>query len=77
MPTYEEVLRLAERLTLDEQLQLLEALSSKLHVAVEVEESDETIPIEELAESEVAWQAYQAGHDTGISSEELKLKLLG
>ena len=41
----------------------------------EVAEDDEVIAAEEIAESEAAWQDYQAGRDRGISSKELKRKL--
>jgi len=43
----------------------------------EVAEDDEVISAEEIAESEAAWQDYQAGRDRGKSSEGLKLKLFG
>ena len=43
----------------------------------EVAEDDEVISAEEIAESEAAWQDYQAGRDRGISSQKLKLKLFG
>jgi hypothetical protein len=77
MPIYEEVLSLVQRLTPAEQIRLLEALTALIHVAVEVEDDDEVIPPEEIAESEAAWQDYLAGRDPGVSSEELKLKLFG
>ena len=38
---------------------------------------DEVISAEEIAESEAAWQDYQAGRDRGISSQDIKLKLFG
>lgn len=77
MPTYEEVLSLVQRLTPDEQIRLLEALTALVPVPVEVEDDDEIIQPEEIAESEAAWQDYLAGLDPGVSSEELKLKLFG
>lgn len=43
---------------------------------IEVEGSNEIISIEEIAVSENAWQNYISGCDTGISSQDLKKKLL-
>ncbi len=77
MPIYEEVLSLVQRLTPADQIRLLEALTALIDVAVEVEDDDEVIPPEEIAESEAAWQDYLAGGDPGVSSQELKLKLFG
>ncbi|HAA28213.1 MAG TPA: hypothetical protein DCE56_11720 [Cyanobacteria bacterium UBA8553] len=77
MPTYEEVLSLVQRLTLADRFRLLEALTELVGIPVEVEGDDEIIPSEEIAESEAAWQDYLAGRDSGLSSEELKLKLFG
>ncbi|MBD2778078.1 hypothetical protein [Iningainema tapete] len=75
MPTYEEVLSLAQRLSRDEQIRLREALTTLVQIPVEVEGTDEIIPPEEIAESEVALQDYLAGRDVGVSKEELKRKL--
>jgi hypothetical protein len=44
MPTYEEVLNLAQRLPLNEQSQLLDALKAIVTQGVEVEGSDERVP---------------------------------
>ncbi len=77
MPTYKEVLSLVQHLTHDEQIRLLEALTTLVRLPVEVFGSDEIIPPEEIAESETALQDYRAGRDLGISTEELKLKLFG
>ena len=77
MSTYEEVLSQVKHLTPTEQNRLLEALTVFVSDNVEVEDSDEIIPLSEIAESEAAWQDYLAGHDSRISSEELKLKLFG
>jgi len=77
MSTYEEVLSQVKHLTPTEQNRLLEALTVLVSDNVEVEDSDEIIPPSEIAESEAAWQDYLAGRDSGISSEELKLKLFG
>ncbi|NJL40891.1 MAG: hypothetical protein HC840_24975 [Leptolyngbyaceae cyanobacterium RM2_2_4] len=76
-PTYEEVLTLAQHLPPDDQVRLLQALTTLVYPSVEVEGSDEVISAKELSESEMAWQDYQSGRDLGISSEELKLKLFG
>lgn len=77
MPTYEEVLSLVQRLTPSDRIRLLEALTELVCIPVEVEGDDEIIPAEEIIESEAAWQDYLAGRDSGLSSEELKLKLFG
>ncbi|MFE1743864.1 hypothetical protein [Coleofasciculus sp. H7-2] len=77
MLTFEEVLSQVKRLTFAEQTKLLEALTALVRHPVEVEDDDETIPPEEIAESEAAWQDYLAGRDPGISSEDLKQKLFG
>jgi len=60
-----------------DQLRLLEDLKKMIELQEEVGEDDELISAEEIAQSEVAWQDYRAGHDQGISSKELKLKLFG
>ncbi len=75
MPTYEEVLNLVQRLTPADRIRLLETLTELVRIPVEVEGEDEFIPPEEIAQSEAAWQDYLAGRDSGLSSEELKLKL--
>lgn len=77
MPTYEEVLNLAKRLPLTDQARLLEALAMRLPTSIAVEETDEAISTEELAESEAALQEYRAGRDPGISAAALKQKLFG
>jgi hypothetical protein len=77
MPTYEEVLNLAQLLPLTDQARLLEALSVSLPNPVAVEGTNEIISTEELAESEAALQEYRAGRDTGITSAALKQKLFG
>ncbi|MBD2099788.1 hypothetical protein [Leptolyngbya sp. FACHB-261] len=77
MPTYEEVLSLAKQLFLPDQSRLIEALSSLVHHGVAVEDTDEFIPAEEIAESETALQEYWTGLDWGMSSEALKQKLFG
>ncbi|MFB2972307.1 hypothetical protein ACE1CD_25380 [Aerosakkonema sp. BLCC-F183] len=77
MPTYEEVLNQVQSLTLTDKFKLLEELKTIVSVSGEVEDDDEIITDEEIAESEAAWQDYLAGRDRGISSKELKQKLLG
>lgn len=77
MSSYEEVLNLVQRLTPAEQTRLLEALRILVRLPVEVEDDDEIIPPEEIAQSEAAWQDYLGGRDPGVCSEELKLKLFG
>jgi hypothetical protein len=44
---------------------------------IEVEGSNEIISLEEITVSENAWQNYIYGRDHGISSQDLKRKLLG
>lgn len=77
MPTYEEVLDLAQRLNPDEQVQLLQALSQLIYQSAAVEESDEVILPAEIAQSEAAFRDYLTGRDSGITSKELKRQLFG
>jgi hypothetical protein len=77
MSSYQEVLSLAQRLPPDEQMKLVEALTRLVHQPVAVEDSDELISAEEIAESEAALQNYRKGIDRGVSSAELKQKLFG
>lgn len=44
---------------------------------VKVEDRDEIISIQEIVESEKAWDDYINGKDKGISSQDLKTRLLG
>lgn len=77
MPTYEEVLDLAQRLNLDEQIQLWKMLSQLIYPSAIVEGSDEMVSPIEIAESEAAFQDYLTGRDRGIGSKELKQQLFG
>jgi hypothetical protein len=77
MPTYEEVLNLAQRLPMRDQARLLEALSVSLPHPVAVIGTDEIISAAEIAESDAALQDYWAGRDPGITSADLRQKLLG
>lgn len=84
MPTYEEVLSLAKRLPLTDQVRLREALTKvslpaipESSTAIEVEGTDETIPAEEILESDAALQDYRAGRDAGMTPKALKQKLFG
>ena len=77
MPTYEDVLTQVQSLTLTDKFRLLEELKTIVGVSGKIEDDDEIITDEERAESEAAWQDYLAGRDRGISSKELKQKLLG
>ena len=74
MMTYNDVLGEIQRFSLTEQLRLLKDLKQLVHHAMN---DDEDIPIELLEESASAWQDYISGKDRGISSQELKRKLLG
>jgi hypothetical protein len=77
MSSYQEILSLAQRLTSSEQVQLIEALTALIHPPIEVEDSDELIPADEIAESEAALQSYWAGSDRGLSAADLKQRLFG
>jgi hypothetical protein len=77
MLTYEKVLNLAQTLTTDEQVRLLQALSQMVYQAVEVEGTEEVISAEEIAASDLAWREYLAGVDQGVKGEELKRQLFG
>jgi hypothetical protein len=77
MLIYEKVLNLAQTLTIDEQVRLLQALSQMVYQPVEVEETDEVISAEEIAESDLAWREYLAGQDQGVGADELKRQLFG
>lgn len=77
MPTSEEVLALAKRLPVSDQARLQQALSANMIEPIEVEGTDEVISVEKIAESEAAWQNYQAGRDAGMTAAELKQKLFG
>lgn len=77
MPMYEEVLILVKQLPLTDQARLLQDLSVSLSHSVEVEGTEETISVEEIAASEAALQDYWAGQDPGMTSEALKQKLFG
>lgn len=76
MPTYEDVLSLAKCLSQADQVRLLGELAT-LVPPVEVENSDELIPADEIAASEAALLAYRTGQDPGISSADLKKRLFG
>ena len=77
MSTYDKVLNQVQSLPLSDQIQLLEELKNIVHQPVEVNGDDEVIPVEEIAESEAAWQDYLAWQDSGLYSKELKFKLFG
>ncbi|HBK66974.1 MAG TPA: hypothetical protein DD000_26665 [Cyanobacteria bacterium UBA11166] len=74
MMTYNDVLAEIQRFSLTEQLRLLKDLKQLVNDAVN---DDEDIPSELLEESASAWQDYLSEKDPGISSQELKRKLLG
>lgn len=77
MTTYNQVLHQVQSLSLSEQLKLLNELKELVSQSIEVAGDDETIPIEEIIQSQTAWDDYISGKDQGISSQELKRKLLG
>jgi hypothetical protein len=59
-----------------EQFKLLNTLKNSLSKYVEIEDSEENILAEEIAESQEAGQEYIAGKDKGINSQNLKKKRL-
>jgi hypothetical protein len=63
MPTYNEVLKQAQSLSIIDQFQLLKDLQKIVSQGVEVEGTDEVIPADEIAESEAALADYLAGRD--------------
>ena len=77
MNTYNQVLNQVQSLSLLEKLKLLNELKGLVSQSIEVEGDDETIPIEEIIKSQTAWDDYLSGKDPGISSQDLKRKLLG
>ncbi|MBE9100166.1 hypothetical protein [Vacuolonema iberomarrocanum] len=77
MPTYEDVLNLAQMLDSKDQNRLLMDLAALVYDFAEVIDSDEVIPAETIAESELALQAYQSGKDPGLSADDLKHLLFG
>lgn len=74
MMIYNDVLAEIQRFSLTEQLRLLKDLKQLVNDAMNDEED---IPSELLEESASGWQDYISGKDPGISSQELKRKLLG
>jgi hypothetical protein len=58
-----------DRNTVDDQLNRLIALSK-------TEDDDELIPVNELEESEAAWQDYLSGQDLGESLDIIRQELL-
>jgi len=76
MSSYQDVLSLAQRLSPNEQIQLIEALTTLMHQPVEVEGSDELFPVAEIAESEATLQNYWKGSDRGLSAADLKQKIM-
>jgi hypothetical protein len=76
MSNYPEILKEVQKMTISDQFKLLDDLQKALNQDVEVEDTDEVFSQSEIAESERAWQDYLTGKDKGISSSELKKKLL-
>ena len=77
MPTYNEVLKQAQSLSMIDQFQLLKDLQKIVSQGVKVEGSDEVIPADEIAESEAALADYLAGRDLGKSLKQVELELFG
>ncbi|NEP28346.1 hypothetical protein, partial [Moorena sp. SIO3I6] len=77
MTNYNQVLNQIHSLSLSDQLRLLDELKVLVNQAIEVEGDEETIPITEIVQSQEAWKNYLSGNDKGISSKDLKRKLLG
>jgi hypothetical protein len=76
MTNYIQVLSQIKSLSLSEKLKLLDELKELVNQPIEVEGEDETIPSEKIIQSQTAWDDYIHGKDQGISSQELKRKLL-
>jgi len=76
MTTYFEILKEVQKMPITEQFQLLNSLKKSLEKYKELEETKDIISELEIAESEQAWQDYLTGKDKGISSSDLKKKLL-
>jgi hypothetical protein len=76
MTNYIQVLSQIKSLSLSEKLKLLDELKELVNQPIEVEGEDETIPSEKIIQSQTAWDDYINGKDQGISSQELKRKLL-
>ncbi|WP_373479696.1 hypothetical protein [Geminocystis sp.] len=76
MTTYFEILKEVQKMPITEQFQLLNSLKKSLEKYKELEETKDIISELEIAESEEAWQDYLTGKDKGISSSDLKKKLL-
>ena len=72
MKTYNDVLAEIQSFSLHEKLRLLDDLKQLLGDVI----NDDDIESELLDLSATAWQDYVAGKDQGISSQELKRKLL-
>ncbi|NEO24519.1 hypothetical protein [Moorena sp. SIO4A5] len=77
MTNYNQVLNQIHSLSLSDQLRLLDELKVLVNQGIEVEGDEETIPITEIVQSQEAWKNYLSGNDKGISSKDLKRKLLG
>jgi len=77
MPTYNEVLKQAQSLSIIDQFQLLKDLQKIVSQWVGVEGTDEIIPAVEIAESEAALADYLAGRDLGKSLKQVELELFG
>ena len=77
MPTYNEVLKQAQSLSIVDQFQLLKDLQKIVSQGVEVEGTDEIIPADEIAESEAALADYLVGRDLGKSLKQVELELFG
>jgi hypothetical protein len=76
MTTYFEILKEVAKMPITDQFQLLNTLKQSLEKYQELEETEDIITELEIAESEEAWQNYLTGKDKGISSSDLKKKLL-
>jgi len=76
MTNYIQVLSQVKSLSLSEKLKLLNELKELVNQPIEVQGEDETVPIEEIFQSQTAWEDYRSGKDQGISSQELKRQLL-
>lgn len=72
MFTYSKVLNQVKNLTLADKRRLSEHLKKLIQLWEEVAEDDEVISAEEIADSEAAWEDYQAKRDRGYPPKNLR-----
>jgi hypothetical protein len=73
MTTYSEILNQIETLNPSEQNRLFEELKQKFDFSLDINEFSD----QDLANSELEWQNYIEGNDSGKSIQEIELELFG